>query len=95
MGVFIMLITGGLVGWIANRMVRRRSLQSLLLSILIGMAGALLPVFLIVELRGRASITVDDPDAFALLVSFAGAVILSAIFCLFRRRPDTSRFPPH
>jgi uncharacterized membrane protein YeaQ/YmgE (transglycosylase-associated protein family) len=85
MAVILMLIVGGIIGWLASMAMRTDAQQGLILNIVVGVVGALVGGFLLTPLLGGAPITTGALDARSLLVSFLGAVILLAIVSLFRR----------
>ena len=85
MGIILMLIIGGILGWLASIIMRTDAQQGIVLNVVVGIVGALLGGFLLTPLIGGASITTGALDVRSLLVSFLGAVILLAIVNLFRR----------
>jgi len=85
MGLIILLVIGGLIGWLASIVMRTDGQQGILLNVVVGIIGALLAGLLLNPLFGGGNIMNGDYSASALLVSFLGAVILLAIVNLFRR----------
>jgi uncharacterized membrane protein YeaQ/YmgE (transglycosylase-associated protein family) len=85
MGIILMLIVGGILGWLASIVMRTDAQQGIFLNVIVGIIGALLGGFLLSPLIGGAPITTGALDLRSLLVSFLGAVILLAIVNLFRR----------
>lgn len=85
MGLIILLIVGGLIGWLASIIMRTDGQQGILLNVVVGIVGALLAGLLLNPLIGGGNIMSGDFSASALLVSFLGAVVLLAIVNLFRR----------
>ncbi len=85
MGLILIIVVGGIIGWLASIVMRTDAQQGLLLNIVVGIVGALLGGFLLSGLIGGAPITSGQFDVKSLLVSFLGAVILLAIINLFRR----------
>jgi uncharacterized membrane protein YeaQ/YmgE (transglycosylase-associated protein family) len=85
MGLILIIVVGGIIGWLASIVMRTDAQQGLLLNIVVGIVGALLGGFLLSGLIGGAPITSGTFDVRSLLVSFLGAVILLAIINLFRR----------
>ncbi|HEY2291883.1 MAG TPA: GlsB/YeaQ/YmgE family stress response membrane protein [Thermoanaerobaculia bacterium] len=85
MNLILILIVGGLIGWIASIVMRTNAQQGVLLNIVVGIVGALLAGFLLAPLFGTGNITRGDFSLPALLVSLLGSVILLAIVNLFRR----------
>lgn len=86
MGIILMLVVGGIIGWLASIVMRTDAQQGIVLNVVVGIVGALLGGFLLTPLLGGAPITTGALDVRSLLVSFLGAVILLAIVNLFRRR---------
>ena len=85
MGLIILLVIGGLIGWLASIVMRTDGQQGILLNVVVGIIGALLAGLLLNPLIGGGNIMNGDYSGSALLVSFLGAVILLAIVNLFRR----------
>jgi uncharacterized membrane protein YeaQ/YmgE (transglycosylase-associated protein family) len=85
MNIIIMLIVGGLIGWIASMIMRTNAQQGVILNIVVGIVGALLAGVLLAPLFGTGSITQGDFSLSGLLISLVGAVILLAVVNLFRR----------
>ena len=85
MNFIIWLIVGGLVGWVASKIMRTDAQQGLLLNIVVGIVGALLAGWFISPLVGEGTINQGDFSIGGLLVSLVGAVVLLAIVNLFRR----------
>jgi len=85
MGIILMLIVGGIIGWLASIVMRTDAQQGIILNVIVGIVGALLGGFLLSPLIGGAPITTGALDVRSLLVSFLGAVILLGIVNLFRR----------
>jgi uncharacterized membrane protein YeaQ/YmgE (transglycosylase-associated protein family) len=85
MGLIILLIVGGVLGWLASIVMRTDAQQGIFLNVVVGIVGALLAGFLLTPLLGGAPITSGAFDIRSLLVSFLGAIVLLAIVNLFRR----------
>jgi uncharacterized membrane protein YeaQ/YmgE (transglycosylase-associated protein family) len=85
MGIILMLVVGGILGWLASIVMRTDAQQGIFLNIVVGVVGAVLGGFLLSPLIGGAPITSGALDIRSLLVSFLGAVILLAIVNLVRR----------
>jgi uncharacterized membrane protein YeaQ/YmgE (transglycosylase-associated protein family) len=81
----IIIIVGGILGWLASIVMRTDAQQGILLNIVVGIVGAILGGLLLGPLIGGGSITSGSLDVKSLLVSFLGAVILLAIVNLLRR----------
>ena len=85
MNFLIWIVIGGLLGWLASRMMNTDAQQGVVLNIVVGIVGALLAGFLLTPLFGIRTINTGDFSAAGLLVSLLGAVILLAVVNLVRR----------
>lgn len=85
MNIIILLVVGGILGWLASIVMRTDAQQGIFLNIVVGIVGALLAGFLVTPLIGGAPITDGAFDIRSLFASFIGAVILLAIVNLLRR----------
>ena len=85
MGIIILVIIGGILGWLASMVMRTDGQQGVLLNVVVGIIGALLAGFVINPLIGGGNIMAGDYSASSLVVSFLGAVVLLAIVNLVRR----------
>jgi uncharacterized membrane protein YeaQ/YmgE (transglycosylase-associated protein family) len=81
----IIIIVGGILGWLASIVMRTDAQQGIILNVIVGIVGAILGGLLLTPLIGGVPITQGAFDLRSLLVSFLGAVILLAIVNLFRR----------
>ena len=84
MSFIIWPIVGGLIGWMANTIMRGDVQQGALLNAVVGVVGSLLGVWFIAPMFG-STINRNDFSATGLMSSLLGAVILLAIVTLFRR----------
>ncbi|MFO6448059.1 GlsB/YeaQ/YmgE family stress response membrane protein [Erythrobacter sp. NE805] len=85
MNLILIIIIGGILGWLASKVMRTDAQQGIFLNIVVGVVGALIAGFLINPLIGGGTITQGDFSISALIVSFLGALVLLAIVNLFRR----------
>lgn len=85
MGLIILLVVGGVIGWVASLIMRTDGQQGIFLNIVVGIIGALLAGFLITPLIGGAPITSGIISIQSVIVSLIGAIVLLAIINLFRR----------
>lgn len=85
MGLIILIIVGGILGWLASIVMRTDGQQGIFLNVIVGIVGALLASFILNPLIGGGNIMSGDFSASSLLVSFIGAVVLLAIVNLVRR----------
>ena len=81
----LIIIIGGILGWIASKIMRTDAQQGIFLNIVVGIVGAMLAGFLLSPLLGIPSINAGNFSIGALLISLLGAVILLAIVNFFRR----------
>lgn len=85
MSWIIIIVVGGILGWLASIVMRTNAQQGLLLNIVVGIVGALLGGYFLSPLIGGASITTGAFNPMSLLTSFLGAVVLLGIINLFQR----------
>jgi len=85
MGLIILIIVGGILGWLASIVMRTDGQQGIFLNVIVGIVGALIAGFILNPLMGGGNIMAGDFSASSLLVSFVGAVVLLAIVNLVRR----------
>lgn len=84
MNFIIWLVVGGLIGWIASKIMRTDAQQGVFLNIVVGIVGSMLGGWLISPLVGAGTINQSDFSLSGLFVSLVGAVILLALINLFR-----------
>jgi len=80
----IWIIAGALVGWVASIIMRTNKRQGLIGDIIVGIVGAFVGGYFLSPLFNVSTINQSDFSIPALLVSLGGAVILLAIFKIFR-----------
>jgi uncharacterized membrane protein YeaQ/YmgE (transglycosylase-associated protein family) len=85
MNVIIWLIVGGLIGWLASKIMTTDAQQGIGLNVVVGVIGALLAGWLITPLIGGATINQGDFSLGGFVISLLGAIVLLAIVNLFRR----------
>ena len=85
MNFLVWLIVGGLIGWIASKIMNTDAQQGVILNVIVGIVGAFLGGMLISPLVGVPTINQNALSVGALLVSLVGAIILLAIVNLVRR----------
>jgi uncharacterized membrane protein YeaQ/YmgE (transglycosylase-associated protein family) len=85
MNIIIMLIVGGVIGWLASIIMRTDGQQGIFLNIVVGIVGAILAGYVITPFLGGAPITSGALDIKSLVVSLIGAVVLLGIVNLVRR----------
>src|SRR5258705_13756845 len=85
MNLIIVIIVGGVLGWLASLIMRTDAQQGIIMNIVVGIVGALIGGWLLGPLLGGGSITSGGLSLPNLLVSLLGAVILLAVINLIRR----------
>lgn len=85
MNLFIWLVVGGVIGWLASILMKTDNQQGMFLNVVVGIVGSMLAGWFISPMVGIGTINQDNFSLPALLVSFLGAVALLAIVKLFRR----------
>ena len=85
MGLIILLVVGGVLGWLASIVMKTDVQQGILLNVVVGIVGAFLAGLILTPLIGGRPITDGSFDIRSLLVSFLGAVVLLAIVNMVRR----------
>jgi uncharacterized membrane protein YeaQ/YmgE (transglycosylase-associated protein family) len=84
MNILIWLVVGGLIGWLASKIMNTDAQQGIGLNVVVGVIGALLAGWLITPLVGGTTINQGDFSLSGLVISLLGAIILLAIVNLFR-----------
>ena len=85
MGWILTIIIGGILGWLASKVMKTDAQQGIILNIVVGVVGAALAGFLLSPLLGIPTINAANFSIGGLLISFLGAIILLAIVNLIRR----------
>ena len=85
MTLILILIMGGVIGWLASMVMRTDGQQGIVLNVIVGIVGAVIAGVLVTPLIGGAPITSGSFDLMSLIASFIGAVILLAVINLVRR----------
>ena len=83
MNIIIWLAIGGIVGWVASKLMG--SPQGVFMDIVVGIAGSFIGAWLLAPFVGGGSIGSGDFNASTLAVSLFGAVVLLAVFNFVRR----------
>ena len=81
MGLFLWLIIGGVIGWIASMIMRTDAQQGIFLNIVVGIVGAFIGGLIL----SGGSINNAPLTLTSFIVSLLGAIILLAIVNLVRR----------
>ena len=85
MNILIWLIIGGILGWLASKVMHTDGQQGMILNIVVGIVGALVGGWLLSPMLGAGTINQNDFSLAALLVSFIGAILLLAVYNLATR----------
>ena len=85
MTLLLILLVGGVIGWLASILMRTDAQQGIFLNIVVGVVGSVIAGIIVTPLLGGAPITSGSFDILSLFTSFLGAVILLALVNLFRR----------
>lgn len=85
MNLVILLVVGGLIGWVASMIMKTDAQQGMIVNVVIGIVGSILGGWLAGPLLGAGTINQNDFSVRGLLASLIGAVILLAIVNLIRR----------
>src|SRR5262245_13602285 len=85
MGWVLTIIVGGILGWLASKVMRTDAQQGIFLNIVVGIVGAALAGFVLSPLLGIPTINSVNFAISSLLISFLGALVLLAIVNLVRR----------
>lgn len=85
MNLIILLIVGGIIGWVASLIMRTDGQQGIILNVVVGIVGALIAGFVVTPMIGGESIMDGNINIQSILISLVGAIILLAIVNLVRR----------
>jgi uncharacterized membrane protein YeaQ/YmgE (transglycosylase-associated protein family) len=85
MNFILWLIVGGIIGWIASKIMNTEAQQGIVLNVVVGIVGALLAGWLISPLVGGSTINQGNFSLSSLIISLLGSIVLLAIVNLFRR----------
>jgi uncharacterized membrane protein YeaQ/YmgE (transglycosylase-associated protein family) len=79
------IVIGGLIGWLASKLMNTDAQQGLILNVVVGIVGAFVGGWLISPMVGLPTINQSAFSIGAMAVSLVGAVILLAVVNLFNR----------
>ena len=86
MNFIIALILGGVIGWLASKMMNTDAQQGIFLNIVVGVVGSMLGKFIAGNFFGMGGMGLRDGiDIPSLIVAFAGAIVLLGAVNLFKR----------
>jgi len=85
MNLLVILLLGGLAGWLASMVTARDSEMGILWNIVVGVVGAFLANWLLAPVLGVAA-TLSEFSLSGFLMSVLGAIVLLIIVNLFTRK---------
>ncbi len=87
MGLIIALVMGGIMGWLASKVMNRDASMGILMNVIVGCVGSILGRFLLglVGVGNGVGLRDNAFDPMTLLTSFIGAVVLLGIVNLIKR----------
>lgn len=85
MNIILIIIVGGILGWLASMVMKTDGQQGIFLNIIVGLVGAVIAGLFLTPLLGGAPVTDGAFDIRSLIVSFVGALVLLAVVNLVRR----------
>ena len=85
MNLIIVIIVGGILGWLASIVMRTNAQQGIFLNIIVGIVGSFLGGRFIAPLIGGGNVNDGNYDVMSLVSAFIGALILLAVVNLIRR----------
>jgi uncharacterized membrane protein YeaQ/YmgE (transglycosylase-associated protein family) len=84
MNILIWMVAGGLIGWLANKILTTDGRHEIVLNVLLGIAGALLGGWALGAMLGISTLNQNTFSIPALLVALTGATALLGIVKLLR-----------
>ena len=85
MTIILILIVGGIIGWLASMLMRTDGQQGIILNVVVGIVGAILGNLLAGPLLGIDT-TIQTFNLPGFLVAIVGAIILLGIVNLVQRK---------
>jgi uncharacterized membrane protein YeaQ/YmgE (transglycosylase-associated protein family) len=85
MNILIWIVVGGLIGWLASKLMNTDGQQGIVLNVVVGIVGALIGGWALSPIFGIATINQNNFSIPGLLVSLTGAVALLAIVKFLQR----------
>lgn len=84
-GWILALIMGGIMGWLASKVMNRDASMGIMMNVIVGCVGSILGRFFLGGLLGGGRLRDGAFNPMTLLTSFIGAVVLLAIINLVKR----------
>ena len=81
----IALVMGGIMGWLASKVMNRDADMGIVMNVVVGCAGSILGRFALGGLLGGSRLRDSAFDPMTLLTSFIGAVVLLGVINLIKR----------
>jgi uncharacterized membrane protein YeaQ/YmgE (transglycosylase-associated protein family) len=85
MNFILWLIVGGIIGWIASKIMNTDAQQGIVLNVVVGIVGSLIGGWLITPLIGGTTLHQGNFSLGGLLIALLGSIVLLAIVNLVRR----------
>jgi uncharacterized membrane protein YeaQ/YmgE (transglycosylase-associated protein family) len=85
MGWILAIIMGGIMGWLASKVMNRDADMGIFMNIIVGCVGSILGGMVLGGILGGGRLRDNAFDPMTLLTSFIGAVALLAIINLIKR----------
>ncbi len=85
MGWILAIIMGGIMGWLASKVMNRDADMGIFMNIIVGCVGSILGRLLFGWLLGGGRLRDSAFDPMTLLTSFLGAVVLLGVVNLVKR----------
>lgn len=86
MNLIIALVVGGIIGWLASKVMNTDAQQGIFMNIVVGCVGSILGKFIAGRFFGMGGMGLRDGlDIPSLVVAFLGAILLLAVVNYFRR----------
>jgi uncharacterized membrane protein YeaQ/YmgE (transglycosylase-associated protein family) len=86
MNFILALIVGGIIGWLASKVMNTDAQQGIFLNVVVGCVGSMIGKFVAGTFLGMGGMGLRDGlDFKSLIVAFIGAIVLLAIVNLVRR----------
>ena len=85
MDFILALVMGGVIGWLASKVMNTDAQQGIFLNIIVGCVGSILGRLILGPFIGATGLRDGAFDIKSLVVAFIGAVILLGVINFFRR----------